>query len=89
MSASVACQAERNSQRRQLAPLSHIVHRVGDLDPTISATMSTIATQVGGSLELLDEAAALPSTKAATMPITRVTPNAPMKNQTRSGGVAR
>jgi hypothetical protein len=44
--------------------------------------MSTIATQVGGSLELLGEAAAFPSTKAATTPIRSVRPNAPMKNQT-------
>src|SRR5947209_1877762 len=44
-------------------------------------TTSMIATHVGGSLELLDEAAAFPSTNAATTPITSVAATAPKKNQ--------
>jgi hypothetical protein len=38
---------------------------------------SKIATHVAGVLELFEEAAASPSTKAATTPMINVTPNAP------------
>src|SRR3984885_7238001 len=44
------------------------------------ATRSKIPTQVGGVLEWPEEAAAFPSTNAATTPMMSVRPNAPMKN---------
>src|ERR1700727_1972710 len=47
---------------------------------TTPATTSKIPTPVGGVLEWLEEAAASPSTKAATMPTMSVNPNAPRKN---------
>src|ERR1700759_2273773 len=44
------------------------------------ATTSKTPTQAGGVLEWSEEAAAFPSTKAATTPMMSVRPNAPKKN---------